>query len=70
MAGQGYYYSKPALLHEIEYSVHMARRRTMADTLPQGARFTATGRFVMGDLRPADFIATGTFGREMTKKSK
>jgi diguanylate cyclase (GGDEF)-like protein/PAS domain S-box-containing protein len=69
VAGQGYYYSRPALLHEIEYSVHMARRRTMADTLPQGARITATGRFVIGDLKPADFIATGTFGREMTKKS-
>jgi len=70
VAGQGYYYSKPALLHEIEYSVHMARRRTMADTLPQGARITATGRFVIGDLKPADFVATGTFGREMSKKSR
>ena len=69
VAGQGYYYSRPALLHEIEYSVHMARRRTMADTLPQGARITATGRFVIGDLKPADFAATGTFGREITKKS-
>jgi diguanylate cyclase (GGDEF)-like protein/PAS domain S-box-containing protein len=69
VAGQGYLYSRPALLHEIEYSVHMARRRTMADTLPQGARITATGRFVIGDLKPADFVATGTFGREMTKKS-
>ncbi len=70
VAGQGYYYSKPALLHELEYSVHMMRRRTMADTLPQGARFTATGRFVMGDLRPADFVATGTFGRELNSKLK
>ncbi len=70
VAGQGYYYSRPALLHELEYSVHMARRRTMADTLPQGARITATGRFVIGDLKPADFIATGTFGREMSKKAK
>jgi len=70
VAGQGYYYSRPALLHEIEYSVHMARRRTMADTLPQGARITATGRFVIGDLKPSDFVATGTFGREMSKKSK
>ena len=68
VAGQGYYYSKPALLHELEYSVHMARRRTMADTLPQGAKITATGRFVVGDLRPADFVATGTFGREMSTK--
>ena len=70
VAGQGYLYSRPALLHEIEYSVHMARRRTLADTLPQGARITATGRFVIGDLKPADFVATGTFGREMTRKSK
>ena len=70
VAGQGYYYSKPALLHELEYSIHMKRRRTMADTLPQGARFTATGRFVMGDLRPADFVATGTFGRELKTKIK
>jgi len=64
VAGQGYYYSKPALLHELEYSVHMARRRTLADTLPQGAKITATGRFVVGDLKPADFMATGTHGRE------
>jgi EAL domain-containing protein (putative c-di-GMP-specific phosphodiesterase class I) len=69
VAGQGYYYSRPALLHELEYSVHMARRRTMADTLPQGARFTATGRFVIGDLKPADFVATGTFSRELTRKT-
>jgi hypothetical protein len=46
----------------------MARRRTMADTLPQGAKITATGRFVIGDLKPADFVATGTFGREMSRK--
>jgi diguanylate cyclase (GGDEF)-like protein/PAS domain S-box-containing protein len=70
VAGQGYFYSKPALLHELEFSIHMARRRTMADTLPQGARITATGRFVLGDLRPADFAATGTFGREIAQKSR
>ena len=72
VAGQGYFYSKPALLHELEYSIHMTRRRTMADTLPQGARFTATGRFVQGDLRPADlgFVATGTFGRGPPTKNK
>jgi diguanylate cyclase (GGDEF)-like protein len=68
VAGQGYYYARPGLLHELEYSVHMARRRTMADTLPQGAKITATGRFVIGDLKPADFVATGTFGREMSRK--
>jgi diguanylate cyclase (GGDEF)-like protein/PAS domain S-box-containing protein len=70
VAGQGYYYSKPALLHELEFSIHMARRRTLADTLPQGSRITATGRFVVGDLRPADFAATGTFGREIAQKSR
>jgi diguanylate cyclase (GGDEF)-like protein/PAS domain S-box-containing protein len=70
VAGQGYYYSRPALLHELEHSVHVMRRRTMADTLPLGARFTATGRFVTGDLGPADFVATGTFGRELIKKLK
>ena len=69
VAGQGYYYAKPGLLHELEFSVHMARRRTMADTLPQGAKITATGRFVIGDLKPADFASTGTFGREMARKS-
>src|SRR5688572_22425970 len=68
VAGQGYFYARPGLLHELEYSVHMARRRTMADTLPQGAKITATGRFVIGDLKPADFVATGTFGREMSNK--
>ena len=68
VAGQGFYYSRPALLHQLEFSVAMARRRTMADTLPQGAKITATGRFVLGDLRPVDFVATGTFGREMAQK--
>ncbi len=72
VAGQGYYYSKPALLHELESSIHVTRRRTMADTLPQGAKFTATGRFVPRDLRSPDpgFIATGTFGREPRQKNK
>jgi hypothetical protein len=53
------------MLHELEYSVHMMRRRTMADTLPQGAKFTATGRFVVGDLHPLDleFAPTGTDDR-------
>jgi diguanylate cyclase (GGDEF)-like protein/PAS domain S-box-containing protein len=64
VAGQGYYYAKPGMLNELEYSVHMRRRRTMADTLPQGVRFTATGRFQAGDLRLPDLepTATGTFG--------
>ncbi|MBM4219152.1 MAG: EAL domain-containing protein [Gammaproteobacteria bacterium] len=68
VAGQGYYYSRPALLQEIEYSVHIARRRSMADTLPQGARVTATGRFLIGELKPAKFDATDTFSRELAKR--
>ena len=73
VAGQGYLYARPCLLHELEYSVHMVRRRTLADTLPQGARFTATGRFVVADLDPADLgqVATGTYGHDQTiTKSK
>jgi diguanylate cyclase (GGDEF)-like protein/PAS domain S-box-containing protein len=70
VAGQGYYYSRPALLQDIEHSVHMARRRTMADTVPSGARVTATGRFLIGDLKPASFDSTGTFGIELAKKLK
>jgi diguanylate cyclase (GGDEF)-like protein/PAS domain S-box-containing protein len=72
VAGQGYYYSKPGMLHELEYSVHMLRRRTMADTLPQGARFTATGRFVVGDLHPMDlrFASTGTHDPAQQRKKQ
>ncbi len=70
VAGQGYFYARPGLLHELESSVHVARRRTLADTLPQGARITATGRFVIGDLKPADFVATGTFGRGMSDRKR
>jgi diguanylate cyclase (GGDEF)-like protein/PAS domain S-box-containing protein len=65
VAGQGFYYSRPALLHELEYSVHVLRRRTFTDTLPPGgARFTATGRFLINELRQPDpdHSATGTFG--------
>ncbi|HEU0225231.1 MAG TPA: EAL domain-containing protein [Steroidobacteraceae bacterium] len=71
VAGQGYHYARPGMLHELEYSEHMLRRRTMADTLPQGARFTATGRFVVGDLHPMDlrFASTGTHGPEQQKKN-
>ncbi len=71
VAGQGYYYARPGMLNELEYSVHMKRRRTMADTLPQGARFTATGRFLVGSLRLSDPepTATGTFGPSLTKKT-
>ena len=64
VAGQGYFYAKPGLLQDLEHSVHMKRRRTMADTLPQGARFTATGRFLIGSLKRSEppAAATGTFG--------
>jgi len=69
VAGQGYFYAKPGLLQDLEHSVHMKRRRTMADTLPQGARFTATGRFLIGSLKrsEAEPMATGTFGRSKSK---
>jgi EAL domain-containing protein (putative c-di-GMP-specific phosphodiesterase class I) len=72
VAGQGCYYSKPAMLHELECSVPMIRRRTMSDTLPQGARFTATGRFLVGNMRRPDLepTATGTFGPELIIKRK
>jgi EAL domain-containing protein (putative c-di-GMP-specific phosphodiesterase class I) len=71
VAGQGYYYSKPAMLHELEFSVHMLRRRTMVDTLKPGARFTATGRFLVTELRQPDPepTATGTFGPELSTKN-
>ena len=64
VAGQGYFYAKPGLLQDLEQSVHMKRRRTMADTLPQGARFTATGRFLIGNLKRSEPepMASGTFG--------
>ncbi|MFZ2508949.1 MAG: EAL domain-containing protein [Steroidobacteraceae bacterium] len=64
VAGQGFLYAEPGLLQDLEHSKHMQRRRTMADTLPQGARFTATGRFLIGSLKPAEPtpLATGTFG--------
>ena len=69
VAGQGYFYAKPGLLQDLEQSVHMKRRRTMADTLPQGARFTATGRFLIGSLKRSEPepMATGTFGSNRSK---
>ena len=65
VAGQGYFYAKPGLLQDLEHSVHMERRRTMADTLPQGARFTATGRFLIGSLKRSEPepLASGAFAR-------
>jgi diguanylate cyclase (GGDEF)-like protein len=69
VAGQGFLYAEPGLLQDLEHSEHMHRRRIMADTLPQGARFTATGRFLIGSLKrpePAP-LATGTFGISCNK---
>ncbi len=64
VAGQGFFYAKPGPLQDLEQSVHMKLRRTMADTLPEGARFTATGRFLVGSLKRSEPepMATGTFG--------
>ncbi len=69
VAGQGFLYAEPGLLQDLEHSEHMQRRRTMADTLPQGARFTATGRFLIGSLRRPEPtpLATGTFGTSRSK---
>jgi diguanylate cyclase (GGDEF)-like protein/PAS domain S-box-containing protein len=45
VAGQGYYWSRPALLEEIEFS-HQARlRRQVLESLPGEAETSATGRF-------------------------
>jgi diguanylate cyclase (GGDEF)-like protein/PAS domain S-box-containing protein len=65
VAGQGYYYSKPALLREIEYSHQAKLREAFIRDLPPKADASATGRFVLPvfeDL-PIDLSATGTFGR-------
>jgi len=45
VAGQGYYYSRPALLREIEYSHHAKLRRAYVRDLPPEAGTSATGRF-------------------------
>jgi len=65
VAGQGFYYSKPALLREIEYSHHARLRQDYVRDLPPEAGVSATGRFqrpVFDDL-PLDLDATGSFGR-------
>ena len=65
VAGQGYYYSKPALLREIEYSHQAKLREAYVLDLPPKADVSATGRFklpVFEDL-PVDLAATGSFGR-------
>jgi len=45
VAGQGYYWAKPALLKEIEFS-HQARlRRKLLEKLPRELETSPTGRF-------------------------
>jgi len=65
VAGQGYYYSKPALLKEIEYSHQAKLRKDVVRDLPLEAGVSATGRFqrpVFDDIA-LDFEATGSLGR-------
>jgi EAL domain-containing protein (putative c-di-GMP-specific phosphodiesterase class I) len=65
VAGQGFYYSKPALLEEIEYS-HQARlREAVVQELPPEADVSATGRFRLPSfaLSDDDLDMTGTFSR-------
>jgi len=64
VAGQGFYYSKPALLREIEYSRLTKLRRALAREVTPQADVSATGRFrlpIVADV-PVDLEATGTFG--------
>jgi diguanylate cyclase (GGDEF)-like protein/PAS domain S-box-containing protein len=65
VAGQGFYYSKPALLHEIEYSHQAKLREAYVLELPPQAAVSATGRFKVPDFAESsiDLAATGTFGR-------
>lgn len=59
VAGQGFYYSRPGLLHEIEYSIHAKRRQLVSSNLPQQVDTTATGRFTRTMLAAElDEIAT------------
>ncbi|MFO1376358.1 MAG: EAL domain-containing protein [Steroidobacteraceae bacterium] len=50
VAGQGFYYSRPGLLHEIEYSIHAKRRQLVTSRLPKQVDTTATGRFTRAML--------------------
>jgi diguanylate cyclase (GGDEF)-like protein/PAS domain S-box-containing protein len=65
VAGQGFYYSKPALLKEIEYSHHARLRQTVARDLPPETLVSATGRFKRPDFKdfPLELEATGSLGR-------
>jgi len=50
VAGQGFYYSRPGPLHEIEYSIHAKRRQLVSSNLPKQVDTTATGRFTRAML--------------------
>jgi predicted signal transduction protein with EAL and GGDEF domain len=64
VAGQGYYWSKPALLHEIEYSHQAKLRRRLIESLPGPAETSATGRFRIPDFSAVpELAATGSDGR-------
>jgi diguanylate cyclase (GGDEF)-like protein len=65
VAGQGYYYSKPALLKEIEYSHQAKLRKDKVRDLPPEAGVSATGRFQrpVFDEVLLDFEAAGTLSR-------
>jgi EAL domain-containing protein (putative c-di-GMP-specific phosphodiesterase class I) len=51
VAGQGFYYSRPGLLHEIEFSIHARRRQLVSSRLPREVDTTATGRFTPAMLQ-------------------
>jgi EAL domain-containing protein (putative c-di-GMP-specific phosphodiesterase class I) len=65
VAGQGFYYSKPALLREIEYSHQAKLRKALARDLPPEATVSATGRFQRPRLEDfqLDLDPTGSLGR-------
>jgi diguanylate cyclase (GGDEF)-like protein/PAS domain S-box-containing protein len=65
VAGQGYYWSKPAMLYEIEYSHQTRLRRRLLEDLPDSAETSATGRFQIPQfVDPGEELAaTGTYRR-------
>jgi EAL domain-containing protein (putative c-di-GMP-specific phosphodiesterase class I) len=65
VAGQGYYWSKPARLYESEYSHQTRLRRRLLEDLPDSAETSATGRFQIPQfVDPGEELAaTGTYRR-------
>ena len=65
VAGQGFYYSRPALLREIEYSHQAKLRKDLARELPPEATVSATGRFQRPRFEDfqLDLEPTGSLGR-------